>query len=258
MSTPWKIAPGVERIDLGAQRRGEVTFTVSNPGPVDDRAVLDIACSENAERSWFAVSEPQRLVPHGGSVQFSVAVRPGEQAAAGAYWLAGRVYSADSAPEETAVVSDRVAFDLAGATPKPKKPIWIWLVPLIVMIAAVVGIVLFLLLRPDDPETVAVPDLTNQSLDQANQVLRQAGLQIQVVTAHSEDVPIGNVAGQDPAANQPVAPGTAVTVTVSLGKAPPATVTTTVRPTDIVDFCVRFPRACDFRRFPERVPGFGL
>ncbi|MGH3951746.1 MAG: PASTA domain-containing protein [Pseudonocardiaceae bacterium] len=253
MSAPWKITPSVERVDLGEQRTGKVTFTVSNPGPVDDRAVLDIVCSENAQRSWFDVGEPQRLVPHGGSVTFAVAVRPGDEAANGSYWLAGCVYSADTAPEESSVISERVTFEIAaGAEPRP-RPWWLWAIPAGVLVLAVIGVVLFLVLRDGEPDTVAVPGVTGESVEVANQRLRQAGLAILLVTASSETSPVGNVIAQDPEADTPVARGSDVTVTVSLGKKPAPTATVGPQPPQtlgplppkVENFCLRFPGACE-------------
>ncbi|MGH3520315.1 MAG: PASTA domain-containing protein [Haloechinothrix sp.] len=247
MSTPWQIASGAERLILNERRTGEATFTISNPGPVDDRAVLDIACSDNAQRSWFTVGDPQRLVPHGGSVTFTVAVAPGDKATTGDYWFAGRVYSADSAPEESAVLSNRVTFVIAGAEPKP-KPIWIWLVPLIVLALAVIGVVLFLVLRPDDPGTVTVPEVRGQSVNVANQRINDAGLLIEVVFANNDTVAVGDVAEQDPAAGQEVVPRSEVTVTVSLGKLPAPEGTVTRPP---ITICQRFPEIC---RPPTLIP----
>lgn len=74
MTVPWAIGAGAERVQLGPQRQGDATFTVTNNGPVDVRAVLDVLPSENADRAWFTVDEPQRLVSHGGSATFGVTV----------------------------------------------------------------------------------------------------------------------------------------------------------------------------------------
>lgn len=250
MSTPWQIAPGVERIDV-SKGATEVTFTVGNPGPVDDRAVLDIVCSDNAKRSWFTVGEPRRLVPHGGSVTFTVAVAPTD-APPGAYWMAGRVYSADSAPEETAVLSNRVTFDVAAPDGGGGIPLWKWLVPVLAMVAVVVGVVLFLVLRDDDEETVAVPEVRGSSLNSANQVLIQAGLGFSANFANSDTVAAGFVAEQNPAAGTGVPPGSTVTVTVSLGRTSGPETTVTRPP---LSFCERFPQICqDATRLPTRGP----
>jgi hypothetical protein len=146
---PWTVSASAERIELGPDGRAETTFTVTNSGPVDQRLVLDVVRSDPAVVA--AVAEPQRLVPHGGSVSFLVSVTVPAGTPPGAGWLAGRVYSADVAPEESSVLSDRVAFEVKP-TAAPRKPnIWIWLIPVIALVLVVLGVVLFLVLR-DSPE----------------------------------------------------------------------------------------------------------
>jgi hypothetical protein len=148
---PWTIRSLTERIELGPAGQAETTFTVTNNGPVDKRLVLDIVRSDNAGQAVIDVPKPQQLVPHGGSVSFLVTVtaRPGTPP--GECWLAARVYSADEAPEESSVLSDRVAFEIKPTTAPPKPKIWIWLIPVLVLVLVVLGVVVFLLLRDDEP-----------------------------------------------------------------------------------------------------------
>ena len=40
MATNWVVTTAAERITLDDQRKGETTFTVTNPGPAFDRAVF--------------------------------------------------------------------------------------------------------------------------------------------------------------------------------------------------------------------------
>jgi hypothetical protein len=151
MAGPWTIAPATERVELDAQGRAEVTFTVTNSGPVDQRLVLDVVPGENANRAWFTVSDPQRLVPFNGSVSYlaSIAVPPGTPA--GAYWVAGRVYSADSAPEETSVVSDRVTFEVKPTeAPVPWWRKWWWLIAAAALLIVALVVVLVVVLGGDD------------------------------------------------------------------------------------------------------------
>ena len=148
---PWTIRPLTERIELGPAGQAETTFTVTNNGPVDKRLVLDVVRSDNAGQVVIDVPKPQQLVPHGGSVSFLVTVtaRPGTPP--GECWLAARLYSADEAPEESSVLSDRVAFEIKPTTAPPKPKIWIWLIPVLVLVLVVLGVVVFLLLRDDEP-----------------------------------------------------------------------------------------------------------
>lgn len=149
---PWTISTSAERIELDATGKAETTFTVTNSGPVDQRLVFGVVRSDNAGQVNVVVAEPQRTVPHGGSVTFLVnlTVPPGTPPAT--CWIAGRVYSAEGAPEETAVLSDRVSFEIKPTAAPAKRNIWIWLIPVIVLAVVVIGVVLFIVLRDDNPD----------------------------------------------------------------------------------------------------------
>jgi hypothetical protein len=164
-TTPWSISAGAERMELDQTGKAETTFTVTNNGPVDQRVVFDVVPGDGADRAWFSVTEPQVLVPHGRSVTFvaKVAVPPGTPA--GSRWLSGRAYSADVAPEESSVVSDRVAFEVRPTeAPVPWWRKWWWLIAVAALVVVVLAVVLFLVLGGDDPpaqdttgETTAPP-----------------------------------------------------------------------------------------------------
>ena len=71
---PWRFDSTIERVELDTQGTAEVTFSIVNDGPVDQRLVLDVMPGENTDRSWFRVTEPQRVVPHGQQVELPVSV----------------------------------------------------------------------------------------------------------------------------------------------------------------------------------------
>ena len=149
---PWTASASAERIELGPTGQADTTFTVTNNGPTDQRLVLGIVLSENAGQVTASVAEPQRLVPHGGSVSFLVNVTVPAGTPAGTCWLAARVYSADAAPEESSVLSDRVAFEIKpSVAPVPwwRKWWWVFVVAALALITLVV--VLILVLGGDDP-----------------------------------------------------------------------------------------------------------
>lgn len=213
MTVQWQISTGTNRVEL-ADGRGEVTFTVANPGPVDVRATVSIEGSEQTKQDWFNVAEPQRTVPHGGSVPFTAQLTVGANAPPGTHWLAARVYAADSTPEESSVLSDRVSFEVAAPKPKPKPPVWLWLVIGGVLLAAVIGVVLFVVLSGGTP----VPKVVGLDKAAATKALDDAGLKPVEKTANSDTVLSGVVISQNPAPETEVDDGTPVTITVSLGK----------------------------------------
>jgi len=149
MATEWSITTAAERFTLDAQNRGEITFTVTNPSARPDRAVVEPVPGDNAVRSWFAVAEPLRFVPAGGSVVYLMTTTVPAGTAAGRYSVQARVYSADTAPEETSRLSNRVVFDVGPVRPPPPKRQW-WpyavAAGLVVVVLTVVG---WLVLRPD-------------------------------------------------------------------------------------------------------------
>src|SRR5687767_9827354 len=75
MGTDWVVTAATERFHLDAANRAELMFTVTNPGPNADRVVLEIVAGERADRRWFGVQEPQRLLPSGTSATFLVRVQ---------------------------------------------------------------------------------------------------------------------------------------------------------------------------------------
>ena len=150
MTTEWAITAAAERVELDAHNRGETTFTVTNPASAPDRVVFEAVAGDGADGTWFAVEEPQRLVAGGGSVSYLVRIAVPAGAAPGSYWLQGRAYSADTAPEESSRLSGRVALEVRP-TVKPAKPWWPYAVAagLLLVVLVTVG---WLLLRPDaDP-----------------------------------------------------------------------------------------------------------
>ncbi len=183
LSGPWKIAATVDRVELGEDGTAELVFTVSNDGPVDRRVVVDAVPGDGSERTWFAVAEPQRLVPHGATVSFLVRIAVPPDEPPGSYWLAARAYSADGAPEDSVVVSERVAFQVSLREPdgKPDRRWW-WLIPAAVLVLAVIGVVLFLVLGGGGDPTVrvsddlVVPPVARVDLDE-----------VRLITADSED-----------------------------------------------------------------------
>jgi len=223
MATQWVVTTAAERISLDAQKRGETTFTVTNPGNRADRAVFEVVPGDGAERAWFSVEEPQRLIRGSASVAYLLKVAIGAGTPAGSYAVQGRVYSADFAPEESSVLSGRLMLDVEPEPkPEPKKiPWWIFVVAgLVVVVLFVVGWLVF----TDGPARAAVPNVAAKSQAQAIEAIRAAGLTVGTVThrhsAEQNDV----VLVQSAAPGTEVDAGTAVSleVAVTLTAATPA------------------------------------
>lgn len=78
---------------------------------------------------------------------------------------------------------------------------------------------------------VVVPEVKNTDKDKAVEMLKQEGLESKIIEAYSETFPAGKVTSQGVNPGSTVPRGYIVTITVSKGKDPNATVETTTQPT---------------------------
>src|SRR5262245_30656165 len=144
--TSWQISESGTSVSLNQQGEGEVTFTVTNAGTAQDRAVLTVTPLDGASDDWFTIDEPQRAVPAGQSVVYKVGVKTEKGTAAGTYAMQGVAYSADTDPSESSVTSKRVEI-VVPATEKPKPtPRWPFIVAAVIALL-VIGIIIFLVTR---------------------------------------------------------------------------------------------------------------
>ena len=228
MATAWVVTSAADRVTLDDAARGEITFTVTNPGTHPDRAVFEVVPGEGADRSWFTVDEPQRRVAGNGSVSYLVHVALPPGTPPGSYVVQGRVYSADSAPEEDSVLSGRLAVEKKAApVPVAKRRPW-WLLAVAGLVAVVLGVVGWLVFgtgggKPapaPTTELVAVPDLTNWTLGQATTNLGVAGLKVGTVR-HKQDPAPDKILFQSVPPGSKAPKGSAVDLVVTVNLSPP-------------------------------------
>ncbi|MEV4510713.1 PASTA domain-containing protein [Dactylosporangium sp. NPDC049525] len=239
MSTKWVVTTAAERIVLDDAKQGGTTFTVTNPGKAADRVVFEPVPGTDADGSWFTVDEPQRRVLPAASASFLLKVHVPADARPGAYEVQGRAYSADSAPEESSVLSGRVVFDVA-APPAPQKrriPWWIIAIAAALVVITVVTVTLVLTLGGGEDKTalpaasataaaptsgpVPVPDLARLNETQALFALKQAGLVAGTIKHKQDPSRPDTVIEQSVAAAKTVAAGTAVDLVVAVKLSPP-------------------------------------
>jgi hypothetical protein len=196
MSTKWVVTAAAERVTLDQTRTGETTFTVTNPDGVADRVVFDPVAGDGAEPDWFIVDEPQRLVRGGASVSYLMKVAIPAESPPGTYAVQGRVYSADSAPEESSVLSPRVMLEVP-APPEPTKrrwPWWWWLVAAGLVLVLLIGVGVLVFGGGGDDQTapptpaadpqgeeVVMPDLLGMSERDALRTLSELGLTVRPI-----------------------------------------------------------------------------
>jgi hypothetical protein len=153
MTTSWVVTTSAERLALDAQRRGEITFTVTNVTDASDRAVFEPVPGEGVDRAALSVEEPVRVIPGRGSAAFLVRVAIPQRTLPGRYELYGQAYSAHLAPEETLGRSGRVVFDVAPP-PEPKRRPW-WLLAVAALVVVVLAVVGWLVFRGNGSPTPA-------------------------------------------------------------------------------------------------------
>lgn len=124
MMTNWTITPGAPTIALDGARHAAATFTVTNNGAEPDRVVVDLVVDDPTTRGWLVLADPQRFVAPGASVTFQVEVSVPADAPAGRHWLVGRAYSAETAPEESSTLSDRVTYEVPAAVAPRTRNWW--------------------------------------------------------------------------------------------------------------------------------------
>jgi hypothetical protein len=145
----WQIGESGTAFPLDDVGRGEVTVTVTNTGPTQDRAVLTVTALDGAAESWFTIEEPQRAVPPGQSVTYLCKALLPPETAAGVYACQFVAYSADKDPSEHSATSKRITVEKKlPADPPPGTPWWIFAIAAAVVLL-VIGVIAWIVL-PDD------------------------------------------------------------------------------------------------------------
>lgn len=160
--TTWQIGESTTELTLDGSGRGEVTFTVTNTGAAQDRAVLTVTPLDGAADDWFAVEEPQRAVAPGASVVYPVKVDTPDGTATGTFGLEGVAYSADTDPSESSVTSKRVSITVPPPPPRKGLPKWVF-IAIAAAVLLIIALVVFFLTRggglenDEPPEVLATP-----------------------------------------------------------------------------------------------------
>jgi hypothetical protein len=161
------------------------------------------------------------------SVSFLLKAQVPGGAAPGTYEVQGRVYSADSAPEESSVLSGRVVFEVA-APPAPAKrriPWWIVAVAVALVVITVVVVTLVVTLgggaeqarpQPSASGPMPVPDLAQLNEAQAVFALKQAGLVAGPIRHRFDAAHAESVLEQSVKPDTVVAKGTAVGLVIAV------------------------------------------
>lgn len=214
-------------VRLDDKGQGEITITVTNSSGAPLRGRIRLSPLQSAQEGWFSVTgEAERDFPVDGTHQFTVRVSVPAGTPVGKYGFRPDVHSVVN-PDEQFTEGQQVSIEVKPSEPPP-KPFPMWIIPVIVGVLLVVGVVVFLVLRPRGPEplpanngtstpdsVVAVPQLVGQPLEQAIALLNDAKLAPENAgfTGSGPGNP-GEVATQSIAAGTRVVEGTAVSFQV--------------------------------------------
>ncbi len=134
-----------------------------------------------------------------------------------------RVLPASGPPTAQTRVTDPVTGQTRVGPPPPRQPPapprrrrWPLIVGILVLLAIVAGGA-FALLSGDDGTPVTIPPVAGRSAAEAEQTLRDAGLEVTQQSVEDARVPVGTAIRTDPAAGQVVSEGDTVILVVSGG-----------------------------------------
>jgi hypothetical protein len=162
LTTKWDITESGNTVVLDASRRGEVTFTVTNRSTTTGRTMLTVEPADGAREAWFTVDEPQRAVPAGASVVFSVVVTVPVDVAVGDYGFQGVAYDADGDPAESSASSKRVSIPVTDGGPPQRRRKWPLFLAVAIAVALVVGVGAWLATRGNGSPPPDAVELRNE------------------------------------------------------------------------------------------------
>ncbi len=134
--------------------------SVTNSASVPARIVLGAFGSAEGQpgaREWTAIERPVREVAAGATEQYTITITPPAEAPAGEHPVRFIAYDSDRPPEEYSDQARQVKVVVPArpATPAATTPWWIWVAAAALLV--VVGVVAYLVLRPQDEPPLPSP-----------------------------------------------------------------------------------------------------
>ena len=201
--------------------KGSLTASVTNAGPDAERVVLGAFPGQQAtppSPTYTNVERPLRSIGAGATEQYVVSFDTNgtppatPPASPGSHPVKLIAYSADDAPEDYADQAHLVTLvvpEAAKQKPRPGFP-WLWVIIGAVALLAVIGGVIWFLLRD-----VNVPSVMGKPKAEAEQVLKDAGFSVYSSDMESAEA-AGTVVGQVPEGDKPAPRGSAVNLDVAV------------------------------------------
>jgi beta-lactam-binding protein with PASTA domain len=203
-------------VTLDESGRARAPFTVTNASAQHLNGRLLTKPRKPAKPEWFSIDgESIRDFAPNAAEQVVVQLDVPPRSRPGSYRFRLDAVSEDD-PDEVFTEGPSVAFEVAPSQqPKKSFPWWILAVAGAVTSLILIGVVIWLLVRDGETDSVAVPAVTSMSASTADSTLTRAGFTVTTRSVPVSDPPQnGDVQSQDPAAGTVQPPGTAVTITV--------------------------------------------
>jgi|GEM_PF-2264948 len=129
MSTSFAITPTALAVALDAERRGEVSFNVTNVTSQTLRSRAEIRADSTAAAGWFELDQPAdgMLMEPGSTIKLRVRMTAPTAAAAGRVTFRPLVYALEQ-PGELFAEGPTVAIEVPAAPPTEPKPFPWWMV----------------------------------------------------------------------------------------------------------------------------------
>ena len=151
MANVFAITAATSNVRLDAQRRGELSFTVSNTSSSEiwGRARLATVPPNEQYVNWLTIAgEVERKFDIAGTQQYTVQIKVPPDAAAGDYLFRLDMASVRN-PDEEFAEGPTVTMTVPPSPPEKKKfPWWIVIVAAVVLLV-IVGVIAFVLTRPE-------------------------------------------------------------------------------------------------------------
>lgn len=225
----FTVTTGTNNVQVGAERRNAVAFTVYNASgqEVRGRASLATVPGGAPHAAWLAIDgEVERAYAIGGAEQVGVNITVPADAAPGNYTFRLNMVATYN-PDETLTEGPTVTVTVPEPEPAPQRKFPIWIIPLVLVVLAIIAVIVVIATRQ---RTVAVPDVVGLTEDDAGAELEGVRLAIGRIRDEHSSEPVDRVARTDPSAGTEVPRDARVDLYISIGTAVP-TATPTPTPT---------------------------
>jgi PASTA domain-containing protein len=210
MSRIFAITAVSDRVSIGGDGRGEITFTVTNSSARPLRGRLRVRPLGSTKGEWLNIAgEIERNFSPNATQQVVVKVAPPQGAPAGKYQFRLDAVSVTN-PDDDFTEGPTVDLEVKP-TEAPKKP-FPWRIVAAAAGAVVLIVGLTWLLWPGGVE---VPDAAGLDVAEATKKFEELGFKVEVTRQPNSSVAVNKVFGQDPEGKSKAGSGSTITLFVA-------------------------------------------